>query len=80
MTLEWMKKQAKWVIGIFGFFILGGLIMMDRAGSYRSDRHHNIVGKVNGEEIPTDRFQSELKNYLRGQEAQNGTTTSQSSF
>ncbi|MDB5102809.1 MAG: PpiC-type peptidyl-prolyl cis-trans isomerase [Fibrobacteres bacterium] len=72
MTLEWMKKQAKWVIGIFGLFILGGLVMMDRAGSYRSDRHHNIVGKVNGEEIPTDRFQSELKNYLRGQEAQNG--------
>ncbi|MEO7427088.1 MAG: peptidylprolyl isomerase [Fibrobacteria bacterium] len=72
MTLEWMKKQAKWVIGIFGIFILGGLVMMDRAGSYRSDRHHNIVGKVNGEEIPTERFQKELQNYVRGQEAQNG--------
>ena len=72
MTLEWMKKQAKWVIGIFGIFILGGLVMMDRAGSYRADRHHNIVGKVNGEEIPTERFQAELKNYLHGQEAQNG--------
>ena len=73
MTLEWMKKQAGWVIGIFGIFILGGLIMMDRAGSYRNDRgQHNIVGKVNGEEIPTDRFQADLKNYLRGQEAQAG--------
>jgi peptidyl-prolyl cis-trans isomerase D len=72
MTLEWMKKQAKWVIGIFGIFILGGLVMMDRAGSYREGRHHNIVGKVDGEEIPTDRFQAELKNYLHGQEAQNG--------
>jgi parvulin-like peptidyl-prolyl isomerase len=72
MTLEWMKKQAPWVIGTFGIFILIGLIMMDRAGSYGSDRHHNIVGKVNGQELPTDRFQAELKNYLRGQEAQNG--------
>lgn len=72
MTLEWMKKQAGWVIGIFGIFILGGLLMMDRAGSYRADRHHNIVGKVDGEEIPTDRFQAELKNYVRGQEAQTG--------
>lgn len=74
MTLEWMKKQAPWVIGTFGIMILVGLIMMDRAGSYRSDRHHNIVGKVNGQEIPTERFQSELKNYLRGQEAQTGKT------
>lgn len=72
MTLEWMKKQAGWVIGIFGIFILGGLIMMDRAGSYRQDRHHNIVGKVDGEEISTDRFQADLKNYLRGQEQQTG--------
>lgn len=72
MTLEWMKKQAGWVIGIFGVFILGGLVMMDRAGSYRQDRHHNIVGKVDGEEISTDRFQTKLKNYLRGQEAQTG--------
>ncbi len=72
MTLEWMKKQAGWVIGIFGIFILGGLVMMDRAGSYRSDRHHNIVGKVNGEEIPTDRFQSDLNNYIKGQEQQSG--------
>ena len=72
MTLEWMKKQAGWVIGIFGVFILGGLVMMDRAGSYRSDRHHSFVGKVNGEEISTDRFQAELKNYARAQEAQNG--------
>ncbi|HKP97464.1 MAG TPA: peptidylprolyl isomerase [Fibrobacteria bacterium] len=72
MTLEWMKKQAKWVIGIFGIFILGGLIMMDRAGSYRSDRHHDIVGSVDGEEIPTKRFQAELSNYLKGQEAQTG--------
>ncbi len=72
MTLEWMKKQAPWVIGTFGIMILVGLVMMDRAGSYRSDRHHNIVGSVNGEEIPTERFQAELKNYLRGQEAQNG--------
>jgi hypothetical protein len=72
MTLEWMKKQAGWVIGIFGVFILGGLVMMDRAGSYRQDRHHNIVGKVDGEEIPTDRFQADLKNYVRGQEAQTG--------
>lgn len=72
MTLEWMKKQAPWVIGTFGIMILAGLIMMDRAGSYRADRHHNIVGKVNGEEIPTERFQAELKNYLRGQETQSG--------
>ncbi len=72
MTLEWMKKQAPWVIGTFGILILVGLVMMDRAGSYRSDRHHNIVGKVNGEEIPTERFQAELKNYLRSQEAQSG--------
>jgi peptidyl-prolyl cis-trans isomerase D len=72
MTLEWMKKQAKWVIGIFGIFILGGLIMMDRAGSYREGHHHNTVGKVDGEEIQTDRFQAELKNYLHSQEAQNG--------
>jgi len=72
MTLEWMKKQAGWVIGIFGVFILGGLVMMDRAGSYRQDRHHNIVGKVDGEEIPTERFQTELKNYLQGQQAQTG--------
>jgi hypothetical protein len=72
MTLEWMKKQAGWVIGIFGVFILGGLLMMDRAGSYRQDRHHNIVGKVDGEEISTDRFQADLKNYLRGQEQQTG--------
>lgn len=72
MTLEWMKNQAKWVVIIFGVFIVGGLIMMDRAGSYGNDRQHNIVGKVNGEEIPTDRFQNELKNYLRSQEAQNG--------
>jgi peptidyl-prolyl cis-trans isomerase D len=72
MTLEWMKKQAGWVIGIFGVFILGGLLMMDRAGSYRQDRHHNIVGKVDGEEIPTERFQAELKNYLRAQEQQAG--------
>jgi peptidyl-prolyl cis-trans isomerase D len=72
MTLEWMKKQAGWVIGIFGIFILGGLIMMDRAGSYRQDRHHNIVGKVDGEEISTERFQSDLKNYLHGQEQQAG--------
>ena len=72
MTLEWMKKQAGWVIGIFGVFILGGLVMMDRAGSYRQDRHHNVVGKVDGEEIPTERFQAELKNYLQGQQAQTG--------
>jgi peptidyl-prolyl cis-trans isomerase D len=72
MTLEWMKKQAPWVIGTFGILIVVGLIMMDRAGSNRGDRHHNIVGKVDGEEIPTERFQMELKNYLRGQEAQNG--------
>ena len=72
MTLEWMKKQAGWVIGVFGIFILGGLIMMDRAGGYRQDRHHNVVGKVDGEEIPTEVFQAELKNYLRGQEAQTG--------
>jgi peptidyl-prolyl cis-trans isomerase D len=72
MTLDWMKSKAKFVIIFFGVFIVAGLVMMDRAGSYRADRHHNIVGKVNGEEIPTDRFQSELKNYLRSQEAQNG--------
>lgn len=72
MTLEWMKKQAPWVIGTFGIMILAGLIMMDRAGSYRSDRHHNIVGSVNGEELPTERFQAELKNYLRNQEGQTG--------
>ncbi|MEO6095132.1 MAG: peptidylprolyl isomerase [Fibrobacteria bacterium] len=72
MTLDWLKQKAKWVIIFFGVFIVAGLVMMDRAGSYRSDRHHNIVGKVNGEEIPTDRFQNELKNYLRSQEAQNG--------
>lgn len=72
MTLEWMKKQAPWVIGIFGVFILGGLVMMDRAGSYRNDRHHDIVGKVNGVEMPTKRFQDDLKNYLQGQQAQSG--------
>jgi peptidyl-prolyl cis-trans isomerase D len=72
MTLDWMKQQAKWVIIFFGVFIVAGLVMMDRAGSYGSDRQHNIVGKVNGEEIPTDRFQNDLKNYLRSQEAQNG--------
>ena len=72
MTLEWMKNQAKWVVIIFGVFIVGGLVMMDQAGSYGADRQNNIVGKVNGEEIPTDRFQVELKNYLRSQEAQNG--------
>lgn len=72
MTLDWMKQQAKWVIGIFGIFILGGLLMMDQAGSYGSDRQHEIVGKVNGEEIPTKRFQEELKNYIAGQQAQAG--------
>ncbi len=72
MTLEWMKKQAPWVIGTFGVLILVGLVMMDRAGASRSDRHHNIVGKVDGEEISTDRFQAELKNYIRGQESQAG--------
>ncbi len=72
MTLDWLKQKAKWVIIFFGVFIVAGLVMMDRAGSYRADRHHNIVGKVNGEEMPTDRFQTDLKNYLRSQEAQNG--------
>ena len=72
MTMDWMKQQAKWVIIFFGVFIVAGLLMMDRAGTYGNDRQHNIVGKVNGEEIPTDRFQTELTNYLRGQEAQTG--------
>src|SRR6185312_10307128 len=44
----------------------------DRAGSYRADRHHNIVGKVDGQEIPTERFQADLKNYLRGEETRTG--------
>ena len=70
--MMWIKKQAPWVIGTFGILILVGLIMMDRAGSYRADRHHNIVGSVNGEEIPTDRFQLELKNYLQGEQARAG--------
>jgi peptidyl-prolyl cis-trans isomerase D len=72
MTMDWMKQQAKWVIIFFGVFIVAGLVMMDQAGTYGNDRQHNIVGKVNGEEIPTDRFQTELSNYLRGQEAQTG--------
>jgi peptidyl-prolyl cis-trans isomerase D len=72
MTLMWMKKQAPWVIFTFGILILVGLLWMDRAGSYRADRHHNIVGKVDGQEIPTERFQTELKNYLRGEEQRTG--------
>jgi peptidyl-prolyl cis-trans isomerase D len=72
MTLMWMKKQAPWVIFTFGILILVGLLWMDRAGSYRADRHHNIVGKVDGQEIPTERFQADLKNYLRGEEGRTG--------
>jgi len=72
MTLDWIKQQAKWVIGIFGIFILGGLLMMDQAGSYGADRQHESVGKVEGQKISTQRFQEELKNYVAGQQAQTG--------
>lgn len=72
MTLMWMKKQAPWVIFTFGILILVGLLWMDRAGSYRADRHHNIVGKVDGQEIPTERFQAELKNYLMAEKQRTG--------
>lgn len=72
MVLMWMKKQAPWVIGTFGVLILVGLLWMDRAQSWSGDRQHNIVGEVDGEELPTDRFQAELKNYLRNEEMRNG--------
>jgi peptidyl-prolyl cis-trans isomerase D len=72
MVLMWMKKQAPWVIGTFGVLILVGLLWMDRAQSWSGQRNHNIVGEVDGEELPTERFQAELKNYLRNEEARNG--------
>lgn len=72
--MMWMKKQAPWVIGTFGVLILVGLLWMDKAQSWGADRQHNIVGEVDGEEIPTERFQAELKNYLRNEESRNGKT------
>lgn len=72
MALMWMKKQAPWVIGTFGILILVGLLWMDQSMNTGSERQHNVVGEVNGEEIPTDRFQADLKNYLRNEEMRNG--------
>lgn len=72
MVLMWMKKQAPWVIGTFGILILVGLLWMDQSQSMGGERSNNIVGKVAGEEIPTDRFQQELNNYLRNEEARTG--------
>lgn len=72
MVLMWMKKQAPWVIGTFGILILVGLLWMDQSMNTGSERQHNVVGEVDGEELPTDRFQTELKNYLRNEEMRNG--------
>lgn len=72
MVLMWMKKQAPWVIATFGILILVGLLWMDQSQNMGGERQHNVVGSVNGEEIPTDRFQQELKNYLRNEEMRTG--------
>lgn len=72
MALMWMKKQAPWVIGIFGILILAGLLLMDQAQTMSGDRQHEVVGEVDGEEIPTKRFQDELKNYLQNEQMRTG--------
>ncbi|HLP40573.1 MAG TPA: peptidylprolyl isomerase, partial [Fibrobacteria bacterium] len=73
MVLMWMKSKAPWVIFTFGILILVGLLWMgENAKTGGNQRQGNIVGKVDGKEIPASEFQNELKNYLANEERRSG--------